>query len=53
MVGGGTLREVLPDSAKRPLLILESLPAAEWLGEHLSDYRVTGRVNGNSVLEAG
>jgi FkbM family methyltransferase len=36
----------------RPLLILESLPASEWLDAQLPGYIVTGRVNGNAVLEA-
>lgn len=36
-----------------PLLILEDLPAEDWLQEHLPRYHVTGMVNGNKVLEAG
>jgi len=36
----------------RPLLILEKLPSQDWLQQHLPDYRVTGTVNGNKVLEA-
>jgi FkbM family methyltransferase len=34
----------------RPILILESLPAEDWLREHLPDYQVTDVVNGNKVL---
>jgi FkbM family methyltransferase len=37
----------------RPLLILECLPPAGWLEQHLPGYQVTGLVNGNNVLEAG
>ncbi len=35
----------------KPLLILESVPPVEWLGEHLPGYRVTKTVDANSVLE--
>jgi hypothetical protein len=34
------------------VLILETLPADNWLKEHLPAYRVTGSVNRNMVLEA-
>jgi hypothetical protein len=38
----------------RPLIVLESLPEAGWLREHLAPlgYRVTGSVDANSILRA-
>jgi FkbM family methyltransferase len=39
----------------RPLIVLETLPEAEWIEEHLSSlgYRVDGSVNRNFVLRCG
>jgi len=34
----------------RPVVIVEQAPAAGWLREHLPEYRVSDKVNGNSVL---
>ena len=39
----------------RPLMVLETLPEAEWIEEHLAPlgYRLDGRVNRNFVMRPG